>query len=159
TNWISPLFLCSAASTGIAAIFLIARLGGLAPHSALTRLERADVWSMGLECVVFGLFLASLGALLVPVLQTGHGKLLVGGALVVGLLVPLALSRSGRPGPLAAFCALVGGFILRSALLTTPPEMLAEASKLKTPVPTSLGTPGLVLVPGSSPENARPVGG
>ena len=30
---------------------------------------------------------------------------------------------------IAAACALVGGFILRYALLTTPPEMLAEASK------------------------------
>jgi formate-dependent nitrite reductase membrane component NrfD len=159
TTWVAPLFLCSAASTGMAAIFLIARLRGTASHAALARLERADVWSVGLECVVFALFFASLGSLLWPVLQTGHGKLLLGGTLFLGLLVPLALYWLGTAGSLAAICALVGGFIMRFALLTTSPELLAATTKPGIPAPTSLGTPGLVLAPGFSPEDGRLVGG
>jgi protein NrfD len=130
--WIAPLFLTSAASTGIALMILVARYREV-PHDALVRLERADLWAMGLELAVFGLFLASLGGVLLPVLGSWNGKLLVIGVLVVGLLVPLAIHlRLGvedlrGAAVTAAIFALAGGFLLRYALLKTPPELLADA--------------------------------
>src|SRR5207245_1074949 len=59
TAWIAPLFLASAASTGIAVMLLLA--GPSVPEASLARLERADAWAMGLEFLIFLIFLESLG--------------------------------------------------------------------------------------------------
>jgi formate-dependent nitrite reductase membrane component NrfD len=146
--WIASLFLTSAASTGIALMILLARWRPGVPPAALERLERADLWALGLELAVFVCFLASLGKFLLPVLQTGHGLLLVIGTLVVGLLAPLAVHLrlglgSPRAAVVAAVLALAGGFLLRYALLETPRELLAR------------GPAGLARF---SPEEGRPRG-
>jgi len=66
------------------------------------------------------------------VLQSWYGRLLIVGVLVIGLLVPLALhlrlgvALHARSAMVAAAFALVGGFLLRYALLATPPELLAR---------------------------------
>jgi formate-dependent nitrite reductase membrane component NrfD len=128
TVWIAPLFLTSAASTGIATILLLAhwrKVGG----ESLVRLEHADLWALGLELVFFVLFLASIGSLLVPVLKSPHGLALVVGTLLLGLLAPLAIHlRLGVFGQwgfgAAAVLALLGGFMLRYGILTTPPALL-----------------------------------
>src|SRR5262249_9784289 len=61
SNWTGPLFLASAGSTGISAVLLLsARARGVGPE-AHERLERADLWSLGLELFVFLIFLASVG--------------------------------------------------------------------------------------------------
>jgi formate-dependent nitrite reductase membrane component NrfD len=143
--WIAPLFLTSAASTGIAVMILVAYFRHPVPQGSLDRLERADLWALGLELIVFATFLASLGAFLVPVLASGHGKLLVVGTLILGLLLPLAvqlrLGMVGRWNVLAgAGLALLGGLVLRYAILTTPPELLVR------------GASGVV---GFSPEDGR----
>src|SRR5262249_31083690 len=65
SDWIAPLFLASAASTGIATVYLVSRLRGDAPADSLERLERADLRALGLELVVFAIFLASLSVWLV----------------------------------------------------------------------------------------------
>jgi len=146
--WVAPLFLTSSASTGIALMILIAERRHV-PIAALQRLERADLWALGLELVVFAVFLASLGSGLLAVLESGHGRLLVGGVLVFGLLVPLAfhlrlgVAQPARGAIVAALFALFGGFLLRYALLTTPPELLAE---------------GPSKVARFSPEDGRPRG-
>jgi formate-dependent nitrite reductase membrane component NrfD len=159
-NWVAPLFLCSAASTGVATMLLIARLRRAAAPAALNRLGHADAWSIGLELVVFAVFLLSLGGLLGPVLQTTNGKLLLGGTLLVGLLVPLALHWFGEAAAFgAAACTLLGGLILRYALLTASPELLALQPKLPAVPANQVGTPGRVLLPGFSPEDGRQPGG
>jgi formate-dependent nitrite reductase membrane component NrfD len=128
--WVAPLFLASAASTGIALIILIAEWRHVASVT-LQRLERADLWALGMELAIFAAFLASLGGNLLAVLQSWHGRLLIVGVLVPGLLIPLALhlrlgvSLPARTAIVAAAFALFGGFLLRYALLTTPPELLA----------------------------------
>src|SRR5262249_28580273 len=100
TDWIAPLFLASAASTGISATLLVAHLRfGLArlfrrgewPREALEHLERADLWALALEAIVFAIFLASLGWLLFPVCDTEAGQILLAGTAGLGLLLPLAL--------------------------------------------------------------------
>src|SRR5262249_9372341 len=58
TVLVAPLFLTSAASTGISTMLLIAVWRGVNPVS-LERLERADLWALGLELLFFVLFLAS----------------------------------------------------------------------------------------------------
>ncbi len=129
--FVAPLFLTSAASTGIALMILVARSRAVTPPESLERLERADLWALGLELVVFAVFLASLGSNLVPVLQAFHGRLFVVGTLFVALLVPLAVhlrlgTSSQSAVAVAAVFALVGGFVMRYALVKTPPELLAR---------------------------------
>jgi formate-dependent nitrite reductase membrane component NrfD len=146
--WVAPLFLASAASTGIALMIVIAEQPRV-PRAALQRLERADLWALALELVIFTAFVASLGTDLLAVLESWRGRVLIFGVLVIGLLVPLALHlRVGVALPVrgaitAAAFALVGGFLLRYALLTTPAELLARG-------------PGQVAH--ASPEDGRPRG-
>lgn len=126
--WIAPLFLTSAASTGIASMLLLARWEKVST-AELDRLEHADVWALWLELAFFVLFLASIGALLVPVLKSPHGFVLVAGTLVLGLLAPLVihlrLEWFGKWGySAAAVLALLGGFMLRYGIVTTPPALL-----------------------------------
>ncbi len=147
--WIAPLFLTSAASTGIATMILLARGRGAASADAIDRLEQADLWALGLELAVFAIFLASLGGYLGTLLSTTYGMIFVIGTLLLGLLVPLAihlrLGMPGRRGELAAAAfALVGGFLLRYGLLSAPPQLLKE---------------GPAIVAGFGPEDGRSRGG
>jgi formate-dependent nitrite reductase membrane component NrfD len=133
--WIAPLFLTSATSTALAALLLLGRR--IAPATR-ARLERADLWALGLELGLFLIFLASVGNVLTLVLATWQGWVLVAGTLFVGLLIPLLLhfGSTDRATPAALF-ALVGGFFLRFGvvnsaplLLCFPPEQtLAEAAR------------------------------
>jgi formate-dependent nitrite reductase membrane component NrfD len=131
---IAPLFLTSAASTGIATMLLLARRREVAPES-LERLEKADLWVLGLELAFFVLFLASVSSLLVPMLKSPNGLVLIVGTLLLGVLAPLAIHlRAGlfnRWGfRAAAVLALLGGFALRYGILTTPPYLLEHPSRV-----------------------------
>ncbi len=125
--WVASLFLASAASTGIATIVLLG--GTRIPSRTLKRLENADRTVLLIELVVFVVFLVSLGSFLLPLISTLSGKVLVGGTLVFGLGVPLLVhARFRLSGSLAAATAvsvLVGGFLLRWAVLNAAPELLA----------------------------------
>jgi protein NrfD len=129
SDWLGPLFLASAGSTGIAAVLLLAGRAGAVPEASHERLERAALWALGLELFVFVLFLASLGSLLPLALQTPAGWVLVGGTLVVGLLLPLWLhlgvgAHGAGRATAAALAALVGGFALRFGVVRVAPEVL-----------------------------------
>jgi hypothetical protein len=122
-----------------------------------------------LELVIFAIFLVSLGEELVPLLKFRQGQVLVIGTLFVGLLLPLALHlllrKAGPSRAVAtAFLALLGGFVLRYGILTTPPEILARASEIPARYTgregsSTIGTPGTVLIGGFSPEDGRRPGG
>ena len=147
--WIAPLFLTSAASTGIATMILLLLWRGTASADTVDRLERADLWALGLELAVFVLFLASLGGYLFAFVTTPGGMIFAVGTLLVGLLAPLAIHlRLGMPTRraelAAAVLALVGGFLLRYGLLTAPGQILHE---------------GPAIVAGFGPEDGRPRGG
>jgi formate-dependent nitrite reductase membrane component NrfD len=131
SNWIGPLFLTSAASTGAAVLLLAATRYRLASPATLERLEQADLWALVLELTVFQIFVASLGGTLLAVLGTWHGAVLILGTLVFGLLAPLALALRLVPagawrGQVAAGLALVGGFLLRYGIVGTPADLLAN---------------------------------
>jgi formate-dependent nitrite reductase membrane component NrfD len=119
---IGALFLASAASTGIATMLLILAFRRSAPHEAVESLEQTDMWAMLLELVLLVAFVASLGSLAPAFLASPYGILLLVGTLLGGVLIPLLLRWRPRllgvRGPLlAAALALLGGFILRYALV------------------------------------------
>jgi formate-dependent nitrite reductase membrane component NrfD len=168
---IGALFLSSAASTGLAAMIVLARLGGVGTPEALAHLGKAGLWALGLELVLFVAFLASSDGWLLPVLRTWHGEVLVVGTLLVGLLAPLAIHLSvgvsGRRGALAlSALVLAGGLILRYGIVTTPGELLERGpAVVGVPPPRDAG-PLSRFVNGDpsrrvgfSPEDGRPQGG
>jgi protein NrfD len=131
TPWLAPLFLASAASTSLATMTLIVWWRNLGTPEARQRLEGSEPLALGLELVVLGAFLASLGGELFAVLMTVHGNIMVFGTLALGILAPLlihALARRGRrwATPAATACVLLGGLLLRYGAITTPGELLAR---------------------------------
>src|SRR5262249_49328913 len=129
SDWIAPLFLTSAASTGCAVLILLSRRSRVSA-AAFERLERADTWTLALELAVFAIFLASLGSLLLPLWDTFQGKVLILGTLGLGLLLPLALHLTpeaprGLRTTGASLLSLAGGLALRYGLLFAAPALLA----------------------------------
>ena len=119
---IGALFLASAASTGIAVLLLILSFRRGAPPDSVANLERTDRWAMLLELVLLVAFVISLGGLAPVFLFSGYGALLLIGTLLGGVLIPLFLQWRprllGSNGVLlAAVLVLVGGFILRYAIV------------------------------------------
>lgn len=121
---LGAVFAVSGISTGIAAIILVLSVRRGRAEGAISRLERADLFAVGLELIL----LLALVAILVA---AGSARALIGGMLgvlfwggvfVVGLLVPLVLylrpRMLGTMTPLtAATLALIGGFVLRAVVL------------------------------------------
>jgi formate-dependent nitrite reductase membrane component NrfD len=131
TVWLAPLFLASAASTSLAAMTFIAWRWNIGTPAARERLEGAEPLALGLELVLLGAFLASLGENLGPVLLTVRGNILVFGTLIFAVLIPLLLhgmvSRQRWWGvPAAAVFVLLGGLLLRYGAVTTAGELLAR---------------------------------
>jgi formate-dependent nitrite reductase membrane component NrfD len=119
---IGALFLASSASTGIAVLLLILSFRRGAPPDSVANLERTDRWAMLLELVLLVAFVISLGGLAPVFLFSGYGILLLIGTLLGGVLIPLFLQWRprllGSNGILlAAVLVLVGGFILRYAIV------------------------------------------
>ncbi len=163
TVWLAPLFLASSASTSLAALGLIAWWKDVGTPAARARLEGAERKALGLELVVLGAFVASLGQNLEPVLQTVRGQVLIFGSLVVAVLLPLLLHvRIGQRRrwalPAAAGCALLGGLLLRYGAVTTPGELLRRGpSTLVSFAPEAgrrIGQSGADI--GNHPEVVRP---
>ncbi|MCI0685127.1 MAG: polysulfide reductase NrfD [Gemmataceae bacterium] len=157
TDWLGALFLCSATSTALAALVLLGRR----PHvrDRLWRLDRAEIGAVGLELVVFLVFLVSLWSWLPALLSFPMGWLLVGAPLTVGMAIPLALrlgwlgTRLARP-LVHATLVLAGGFLLRYAVVMTPPALLEHRRAITVEAAGESRTPaGWFVV---SPEDSRP---
>jgi formate-dependent nitrite reductase membrane component NrfD len=120
TNLLGLLFIVSAASTSAALLMLVAhRRNWTMP--AVAALHRLDTWMIVLELIVLAALMVSLGPVLVAWLNA-WGALLIVGAVILGLLVPLLLSR--RRGmqrwssiTASAVLVLIGGFILRAVVV------------------------------------------
>jgi len=116
TPLLGMLFLVSAASTSAALLILLAHRTRL-QLPGVADLHRFDAWMIVLELIVLAAVLVSLG----PVLQAwmnAWGVLLAVGVVILGLLVPLAMSfRSPRFDAanvtLPAILVLIGGLLLR----------------------------------------------
>lgn len=156
TTWLSPLFLASSVSTGLAAMILLARWRRVGPAESVHKLEAADQWAIGLEFVVLVAFLLSLGVYLEPMLlHTFTGNLLVFGTLLIGLAAPVVIHRVYGDRPWAAVaaagCVLLGGLCLRTGAVTVNAELLARGPAVHRGIsPEQTRTRGQ---PGADPGN------
>ena len=134
SNVMGALFLVSGASTGMATLALLLGLRRRYYPSARHKLDEADNIMMLLELVLLAVFLMSLGSMAGPAAAaagaipflSGPGLLVLGlGVAFLGLLVPLLLHLrprmlgAGTP-MVAAVLVLIGGFLLRYAVVMFP---------------------------------------
>jgi formate-dependent nitrite reductase membrane component NrfD len=128
TTWLSPLFLASAASTGVAAMILLVRWRlRESPHEVVEKLERVDAFAMVLELAMLAAFVASLGKFAGPAFLRWPGLLVPTFVLPLGLILPLVARRlpwrwANRASPVLV---LVAGYALRFAVVGMPGPLLA----------------------------------
>ena len=115
------LFLVSGASTGAAALILLAIWRRAGHPASVHWLAWFDRRVLVLELMLLILFLASLGSV-ARVFLGWWGVALVLGVIGIGILAPLLLQRGHRPPARhhlvrSAFLVLLGGFLLRVVVL------------------------------------------
>jgi protein NrfD len=122
--WISALFVFSGVSTGIALLMLIARR---VPGTTFEKLSEADNYLMLFELVTLVVFLATLGRIGSVFIFGTPTVILFAIVIVVGLLAPLTLHWRPRlaggirtASMVASVLVLIGGFVLRWAVLAGP---------------------------------------
>lgn len=113
--WLGALFVASGASTGAATLLLLAPARG-ATERSLAWLSTFDARALVVELLFLILFIASLGSVN-RVWVSFWGFLLLFGVVGLGILAPLRLHAQRRPVASAARLVLVGGFLLRLAVL------------------------------------------
>ncbi len=131
-TWLGALFLAIGASTGGAAIALILSLLGGQGREALSRLMRVTAFALILQLVFLVLFIVAVRASGSAGISKALALLLSGpysvpfwlGAVIVGIVAPLALLFSGalkRSAPamaaLTAVLVLVGGFVTKWVII------------------------------------------
>jgi formate-dependent nitrite reductase membrane component NrfD len=129
TTWIGALFLASAASTGIATMVLLDRWLRLdVRESVIEHLEQLDSWAIVLELIMLAIMAASLGRLAGAAFATWPGILIPAFVVPVGLISPLVVKqRSGtRAAAAASVLVLIGGFVLRAAIVGMPQPFLRD---------------------------------
>jgi protein NrfD len=113
--WLGALFVASGASTGAAALILLAPARGATTRS-LEWLSSFDSKALIVELLVLAIFLGSLGSVN-RVWLSFWGLLLLVGVVWLGILAPLRLHAQRRPVASAAKLVLLGGFLLRLATM------------------------------------------
>src|SRR5881394_3361339 len=113
--WLGALFLASGASTGAAALILLAPGRG-ATERSLAWLSSFDTQALVVELLILVAFIGSLGAVN-RVWLSVWGLLLLVGVVWFGILAPLRLHMQRRPVAGAARLVLLGGFLLRLATM------------------------------------------
>jgi formate-dependent nitrite reductase membrane component NrfD len=131
-HWLGALFLAVGASTGGAAIALILSMLGGQRSDALTRLMRFTAFALVVQLAALALFIlavstagsAGIARALAQLLTGPYGVPFWLGAVVVGILAPLALQFGGvirktAPAMTALFCVfiLIGGFIVKYVII------------------------------------------
>jgi protein NrfD len=128
TTWIGALFLASAASTGIAAMVLLDRLLRLHVNdSVIEHLEQLDSWAIVLELIMLAIMAISLGRLARFAFGRWPGLLIPAFVVPVGLVFPLLVRRwaDTRSAMTASVFVLVGGFVLRAAVVGMPSPLFS----------------------------------
>src|SRR5881628_3201956 len=115
--WLGALFVASGASTGAAALILLAPARG-ATERSLAWLSSFDSQALVVELLILVVFLVSLGSVnRVWLSSWGWGLVLLVGVVGVGILAPLRLHARRQPVADAARLVLLGGFLLRLATM------------------------------------------
>jgi polysulfide reductase chain C len=119
--WVGSLFIVSGASTGAAAIAIAMAWQNLTSGDDIERLKSLDRIAMIAEAVILVLMLVLARQYATQLLSGGYGVLFLGGAVVLGLLVPLGMQwRRGAK-------ASADGVVLSSALILLGSAMLRIA--------------------------------
>jgi len=131
------LFLASGASTGAAALLLLAIWRRAGHPDSLEWLAGFDKRVLVLELLVLILFLASLGSV-ARVFLGWWGLVLLLGVIGIGILAPLALERgTGLHAPSrlvrSASLVLLGGFLLRVVVLLSSNEIHVLGTRVTGP--------------------------
>ena len=113
--WLGALFVASGASTGAAALILLAPARG-ATERTLAWLSSFDTKALVVELLVLIAFIVSLGSVN-RVWVSFWGLVLLVGVVGFGILAPLRMHAQRRPLAGAAKLVLVGGFLLRLATI------------------------------------------
>ncbi|MHB8843803.1 MAG: NrfD/PsrC family molybdoenzyme membrane anchor subunit [Nitrospirota bacterium] len=119
--FIGPLFIVSGASTGAAAIAIVMTWRQMAAADDVQRLKALDRIAMIAEAVLLVILLVLARQYAAPLLRGWYGVLFLGGAVVLGLLVPLGMQWSRRRK------AAADGVVLSSALILFGSAMLRIA--------------------------------
>jgi formate-dependent nitrite reductase membrane component NrfD len=128
---LGALFLAVGASSGAAAIALVLAATRGRAGDALARLNTVIVIALLVQAISVVIFLASVSGAGVPaasralglLLGGSHGLLFWGGAVVVGIVVPLVLGVMGMRRAsvgvtaLASLLVLVGGFVVKTVIM------------------------------------------
>ena len=131
--WIGALFLASSAGTGLAAIKLFSLWPERPASDSLNfgSLDKIERWGWILELIAAALFVSSFDVATLRKLVSLGLALPFVGALCLGVFVPAILhwqprgsKRSTRT--ITAVCVLLGGFLLRYAVLAAPPAVLRQ---------------------------------
>jgi formate-dependent nitrite reductase membrane component NrfD len=132
---LGAVFLCSAASTGAAAVMLLAGRSE-ANAGAMARLSRFDRGALALELLALAAFVWSLGAV-ARVLVSWWGLALLVGVVVLGIAVPLTLEARGAHQPhtvaRAASLVLAGGLLLRMVVIFSSNEVHVTGAGIALP--------------------------
>jgi formate-dependent nitrite reductase membrane component NrfD len=131
-HWLGALFLVVGASSGGAAIALILSLLGGQARESLSQLMRFTAFALILQLAALALFIITVQMSGSTGIAQALAKLLAGpyslafwlGAVVVGIVVPLALQLGGgikkaAPGmtALASALILIGGFLVKYVII------------------------------------------
>lgn len=131
-HWLGALFLVVGASTGGAAIALILSLLGGQARESLSRLMRFTAFALILQLAALVLFIVAvqtagstgIGQALAQLLSGPYSLTFWLGAVVVGILVPLALQLAGgikKAAPamtaLVSALILIGGFLVKYVII------------------------------------------
>src|SRR5438445_63850 len=131
-HWLGALFLAIGASTGGAAIAFVLSLSGGQRGDALSRLMRFTAFALIVQLAALALFMLTVSTSGSAGIARSLSHLVAGpygvpfwlGAVVIGIVVPLALQFAGvirktAPGmtALVAVLILVGGFIVKYVII------------------------------------------
>jgi formate-dependent nitrite reductase membrane component NrfD len=123
---LGALFLASGASTGAAAVALGLVVASAEVSASWAKLTRFDNFALLVELALLVTLLLWLGSAAATLLNGLGAPLLLGGVVLVGLLVPLALHfwpallgrlTGRRAVALTALLVLIGGFMLRIVIV------------------------------------------
>ncbi|HYU18408.1 MAG TPA: NrfD/PsrC family molybdoenzyme membrane anchor subunit [Chloroflexota bacterium] len=125
---LGALFVVTAVATGLGALLLGEAIRGQTSHPDIGDLARASVMVILWQLILIVVFVATLGPAGVRVFLAGSALVAIVGAALLGGLLPLLLLRFGaaaaRPSmaALAGVLVLVGGFLLRYAVVIGPQQ-------------------------------------
>ncbi len=121
-NWalMAPTFLASGASTAFSFLSLVLHLGHRGQPKTLRALRRAEKATLLIEAGLVAASLARMSRWAKPLFSKETGPLFVGGALLAGIVAPIALlfGRESRgKSLLASVLVLLGGLAFRFSMI------------------------------------------